>query len=290
MRSLKKSGVFWMLISVMCFSTMQLFVKITDERISVYQQIFFRNLLAAGVSYYYLRKLGGSMFGKLKDQPYLFARSLFGFLGLVFFFYATRMGNVADVTIINRTNPFFTTLFSAVFLKQVVKLKDWGILMLVFIGGVIASNPSFDSTALPAILAFLSAISNGIAYTLLGYFRNKVPTMVVVMHFSMFSIVASIPFVIVDYYVPTLSAYMSLLMIAILGSFGQIAITIAYRCAEAAEISPFDQLSIVMSMICGVTILGQHISVQTLIGGGIIILSSILNYVMHNRARRNANC
>lgn len=277
-----------MILSVISFSFMQLFVKLTSDEVSVYQQVFFRNLFGIGLAAYIIKKESLMWFGPKEEQPYLFGRSIFGFLGLIFFFYATRHGNIADATIINRTNPFFTTLFSVFFLKQKASVAQWIALTVVFFGGIIAGNPKFDSSALPMICAFLSAICNGIAYTLLGHFKEKVSAMTVIMHFSVFSAVASIPFLIKGVCIPSTQDFFMLFMIALLGSFGQIAITLAYRLAPATEIAIFDQLSIVISIFLGWIFLQQIPLIRTWIGGVIVFFASLCIFYV-NKKRRNIN-
>ncbi|MGN1166929.1 MAG: DMT family transporter [Lachnospiraceae bacterium] len=283
LKRIGSSGTFWMIVSVFSFSFMQLFVGLTNDKVSVYQQILVRNLLGMFISAYIIKRDHLSWFGTKKEQPFLFGRSFFGFLVLISFFYATRNGNIADAAIINRTNPFFTTIFSVLFLKQYASKAQWLALIVVFIGGVIAGNPSFDSSAFPMLCALISSVCTGITYTILGHFKGKVPTMTVIMHFSTFCVFGCIPFLIKNFYVPSLKDVFVLLMIALLGNLGQIAITLAYRLSPATEIAVYDQLSVVISIILGWIFLQQVPSIRTWIGGGIVILASIGISIYHNK-------
>lgn len=286
MQRIRTSGVFWMLASVLAFSVMQLFVRLTSGAVTVYLQVMFRNLAGIFVAAFFIRKEGGSWFGPLKEQPYLFGRSIAGFLGLIFFFQASRTASIADATIVNRTGPFFTTLFSVLFLHERATAVQWCALGVVFLGGFIAADPSFDSSAVPMLYALLSAVANGAAYTLLAYFRDRVPAMTVIMHFSVFSAAASIPFLARGFLLPTVHDLIMLVMIAVLGSCGQIAVTLAYRLAPASEVSIFDQLSVVMSVLLGWIFLGQEPSAHTFFGGSIVIAASVFIYFYNRRRRR----
>ena len=280
---LKNSGVFWMIVSVLLFSFMQVFVRMTSNEISVYQQVVIRNLIGIFVAGYFIQKEHLSWFGAREEQPFLFGRSLAGFLGLVFFFAASREAAIADVTIVNRTGPFFTTLLSVVFLKEKALPAQWCALIIVFIGGLIAANPSFDSSFLPMLLALLSAVANGVAYTLLAHFKGKVPVMTVMMHLSVFSVLAGIPFLIHRFQIPSAYDLFMLLMIGILGNCGQIAITLAYRLAPATEIAIYDQLSVVASILLGWIFLNQTPNPSTLLGGGTVICASLWIYFYMKR-------
>lgn len=272
--AIKNSGVFWLIMSVLSFSLMQVFIRLTSENVTLFLQVAFRNLVGVFVAAWFIRKEGLSWFGSREEQPFLFGRSVAGFLGIVCFFYATRHATIADAIIVNRTGPFFTSLFSMWLLKERVSKKQWIALIIVFIGGVVAANPTFDSSALPLLAAMVSAVMNGIAYTLLAHFKGKVPAMTVIMHFSAFSVLASIPFLWNHFALPDAHDLLMLVLIAITGSAGQITITTAYRLAPASEISIYDQLGVVASLIFGWAFLNEVPTIHTLLGAVIVIGAS----------------
>lgn len=287
-----KSGIFWMIVSVLAFSIMQLFVSMTSPEITVFQQLLVRNIMGILVAGYFIKKEKVSWLGSNKDQPSLFGRSIAGYLGVFFFFAASRTGAIADATIINRTGPFFTTLFSVLFLKENATRQQWAALLIIFAGGLIAGNPSFDSSALPMILAMFSAVGNGVAYTLLSYLGGRVHPMTVIMHFSVFSVLASIPFLVNSFVMPAGMDFINLFMIGLMGSSGQIGVTLAYKYSPATEVSVFDQLSVVVSILLGWIFLDQAPSWHMLTGGAIVIGTSVWIYHWNNqrlRRRRRLN-
>lgn len=286
-RRLTKSGVFWMILSVVAGSAMQLFIKLSGENVTVFLQIFARNLLGVFVAGAFLLREGVKpLFGEKKYQRFLFARSLAGFLGLVTFFASTRLGNLADVTIVNRTGPFFTTLFSVLFLKERTKLPQWAALAVVFIGGIIAANPTFTTQAFPMLLAFICAVLNGVAYTLLSFFRDKVHPMTVVLHFSATCVALSLPFVLASWKPIPAGDVLILFIIAVLGNLCVVSLTMAYRMAPASEVAIYDQLSIVTSLLLGWIVLNQVPGRNTLAGGAIVITASTLIYFYNRRCHR----
>ena len=110
-------------------------------------------------------------------------------------------------------------------------------------------RPSFQSNPLPLVMALLSALTSGIAYTLLGYLKDKVDAMTIIMHFSTFSVVGSLPFMIGNFVVPSLSQLLFLILIGVFGSLGQAFITYAYRYAPASEISIYNYSGILFSLL-----------------------------------------
>lgn len=288
----KTKGIIFMLLAVTSFSVMQLVVSMTDRNISVYEQVFFRNLFGVFVAGYYIVKNNISPLGNKKYQPFLLARSGIGYIGLVFLFYASRNANLGDATILSRTCPIFITIFSAMFLKEKISKIQVPALIIIFIGGWIVAQPKFDSSFLPLFSALLSALCSGICYTLLAYFKGKVHGMTVIFHFSLFSVLASIPIMANNFVLPTGKNLVMILLIGLLGSSGQIFLTYAYRMAPAAEISIYDQLSIVISIVLGSIFLGQTPKANSLFGGLLIILSSLTvfyynNYYIPSKRKQN---
>ena len=112
----RSKAVFYMMLSVASLSLMQFFINISGEDGDVFLQVFSRNFLGMILCIYFIRKEKVSYFGDLKSQPYLLARSLAGFLGLLFTFYAMKYAYLADASMVLRTGPFFTTLVSVLFL------------------------------------------------------------------------------------------------------------------------------------------------------------------------------
>ncbi len=286
-RKLTHSGVAWMILYVLTGSLMSLCIKLSGENVTVFLQIFVRNLMGMIIALCILKRDGVKpLYGERKYQKYLFGRSLAGFLGLITYFASTRLGNLADVTIVNRTGPFFTTLFAVIFLKEKTKLPQWVALVIVFIGAVIAANPTFSSDALPMLLAFICAILNGIAYTLLTFFRDKVHPMSVILHFTTVTTVGSLPFVLATWKPIPLRDVIILLVIAAAGNLCVTALTMAYRLAPASEISIYDQLSIVTSLALGWIVLNEVPKINTLVGGAIVMTASILIFFYNRRRHR----
>lgn len=144
------------------------------------------------------------------------------------------------------------------------------------------ANPAFNSNILPLFMAFLTAVFSSVSYTLLAYFKDKVDGITVIMHFSTFCVLVSIPFMIIDWVVPTPGELILLLLMGVLGGFGQICLTYSYRMAPASEISIYNYSGIVFSMILGYFILGENLPTSSILGGALVVLASFITYKYNN--------
>ena len=219
-------------------------------------------------------------------QPFLFGRSFFGFLGLITLFYASSHAAQGDVTVLNKLSPIFVTLLAAVFMKEKLSPIQIPALALSVIGAFIVFRPSFQSDPFPLVVALLSAITSGVAYTFLGYFKGKVDGITVIMHFSTFSVFGSLPFVISNFVMPDPRQFMLLMLISLFGSLGQVFITYAYRFAPASEISIYNYSGILFSIVLGAAILGEPVKSTSILGGALVAIASIMVYIYGNSKKQ----
>lgn len=274
----KQKGILLMLLSALLFSAMQVIINITGERVPLMEQVFFRNIVSLILCFVIIKRHGLSMFGERKYQPWLFMRSSFGLLGLVSLFYAASRAAQADVTILSKLSPFLITLFAFWFLKERIARIQVPSLIIAFGGAFLVANPSFHSNPFPLFLAFLCAIFSSVSYTLLAFFKDKVDGITVIMHFSTFCTVVSLPFFAMNMKLPSMGDFLLLLLMGIFGGFGQIALTYAYRMAPAAEVSIYNYTGILFSMLLGYVVLGETVPFTSLMGGALVVLASLLTY------------
>lgn len=266
-----------MLLSAFLFAGMQVLIHMTGE-LPLMEQVFFRNIVSLILCFYLIKRHKLSMFGERKYQPLLFMRSGFGLLGLVSLFYAASRANQADVTILSKLSPFLITIFAALFLKEKISKVQVPALLIAFGGAFLVANPAFNSNLFPLFLAFCCAIFSSVSYTLLAYFKDKVDGITVIMHFSTFCVAVAIPFIAMNFVLPSPRQFFLLLLMGTFGGFGQIALTYAYRFAPAAEVSVYNYSGILFSMILGFLVLGQSLPLTSLLGGALVIAASLLIY------------
>ena len=279
----RTKGAVLMCTSAFLFSAMQIPISLSGTTIPIMEQVFFRNIVTLILSFILIMRSGGSLFGTKKNQPLLFVRSAFGFLGLITQFYAVAHANQGDVSTMMKLSPFMITLWAAIFLKEKIRKVQVPALLIAFLGAAFVANPAFNSNLFPLFMAFLCAFFSSVSYTLLAYFKNKVDGMTIIMHFSTFCVRACIPFMIFDFVMPTFKELLLLLLIGVFGGFGQIALTYAYRLATAAEISIYNYSGIVFSIILGYVFLGEVLDVTSVIGCALVIIAALITYIFSGK-------
>lgn len=282
----RKQAIVLMTLSSFSFSMMSLVVKISSTSVGTLQQVFFRNLISLGIVGILLwhRKL--PFLGQRQYQPALCARSFFGFVGVVMLFYATAHARQADVAIISRTTPVWTTLFAALLLREKISKVQIPVIALCLAGTFTAMRPSFDSDVLPLLLAAATSVSSGVAYTMITFCKGKVHPLTVIFHFSLFSTVAAFVLMLPTFSVPSGKQLLMLLLIGAFAAGGQITLTYAYQRAPASEVSIYDYVGIVISMLLGFFVLGEPLTAASTVGGVLITGSALWSY-FYNQSHAN---
>lgn len=279
----RKQAAALMLLSSASFCLMSMAVKLSSASMGIFQQVFFRNLISLFIvgTIIYRKKL--PFLGEKKFQPALCARSFFGFVGVVLLFYATANARQADVAVLSRTSPIWTTLFAALILREKISKVQIPVIALCLAGAFSAMQPSFDSNFFPLLVAAATSLFSGLAYTMIAFCKGKVHPLTVIFHFSLLSTAAGFFLMLPSF---SLSSFQNLLMPLLIGIFaagGQLGLTYAYQKAPASEVSIYDYTGIVISMLLGKLVFGEPITPSSALGGALISCGALWSYLYHRR-------
>lgn len=194
--------------------------------------------------------------------PYHLLRSAAGLAGVFGNFYATtKMATTADAAILNKMSPFFTLVFSAIFLKENVKPKQAIAILIAFIGSMFVIKPTMgNSELLPSLCGFAGGVCAGAAYTCVRHMGNKGENgRFTVFFFSLFSVVVTAPYLIFNFTPMTAKQWIYLLLVGVCAAGGQFSITAAYTFAPSREISVYDYSNVIFTAISGYFFLGGQV-------------------------------
>ena len=190
---------------------------------------------------------------------------------------------------LNKMSPFFTLIFSAIFLKEKVKLRQAVAIFIAFLGALFVIKPSFaNAELLPSIAGFVGGMCAGGAYTCVRHMGNKGENgRFTVFFFSAFSVVVTAPYLFFNYYHMSWYQFFCLIMVGVCAAGGQFGITAAYTFAPSREISVYDYSNIIFTAIEGYLFLGQGFpDTLSLIGYAIICAMAIWMFIYNNRSAK----
>ena len=272
----RKKGITYILLSSLFFALMAATVKFLGDMPTA-EKIFFRNLVGIFVAFSLVKKSGSSLIGN--NKKLLILRSIFGLLGIAAYFYALANMKLSDAVILNKMSPFFVMVFAALFLKEKITKKQLIALVIAALGAILVIRPGFDSNIIPSLIALMSSIFAGIAYTIVRQLRKTDSAATVVFYFSLFSTLAMIPFMISgSFVIPTPVQAFALLALGLFAAAAQLFMTNAYRHAEAGELSIYTYANIVFSSIFGLLLFQEIPDFFSVLGAVLIISAGYLNY------------
>ena len=282
--SSKTKGVIFIILSALSFTGMNTFVRLAGD-LPTMQKVFFRNFVAMIFAFAAMVKAGDSFKPKKGSLKYLLIRSAAGLAGIFGNFYALDKIELSNASMLNKMSPFFALVFSAIFVKEKVKPKQAVAIAVAFIGALFIIKPTFGNADLLASLAgFAGGMAAGGAYTCVRWLGIKGENgRLIVLFFSVFSCVLTVPYLIFDYHYMTAFQWFALLMAGVFAAGGQFSITAAYTHAPSREISVYDYSQIIFAAVVGFFVFGDIPDVWSFVGYFIIIAMAVWMFVYNNR-------
>jgi uncharacterized membrane protein len=163
----RQKGVVCVLLEALGFSIMSTAIKLTGERIPVFEKALFRNLVALIFAFAVMKTGHESFRPKKGNLTGLFMRSIFGTLGIFCNFYACSVLLLANANMLNKLAPFFSILFSIFLLREKPqKVQILGVI-IAFAGMLCIVQPGAfaSSDFVPSVIGALGGASAGFAYT-----------------------------------------------------------------------------------------------------------------------------
>lgn len=282
-------GIACILSSAFCFALMNLLVRLAGNIPSI-EKSFFRNFIAAIAAAVILISQRKTTEFHKEDLPLLILRSALGTVGILCNFYAVDHLILSDATMLNKMSPFFTLIFSFIFLKEKMSLKTTMIVIGAFIGALFVIKPSFQNTDLASsVIGFIGGLGAGSAYTCVRALGKRgVQGPVVVLFFSVFSCLVTLPYLILDFHPLSTAQLVTLLFAGLAAAGGQFSITAAYSFAPAREISVYDYSQVIFSALFGWIVFSQIPDALSFTGYAIIILMAVMMYLNGKKEGMNA--
>ena len=284
MKKNKYKAILYIVLSAFSFAFMFAFVRMAGD-LPTFQKVFFRNFVALLIATATLIKTKTPFKVEGKTNKWvIFVRAAAGTAGMLGNFYAIDKLALSDASMLNKMSPFFTIVFSYLFLKE--KLTPFQLLTVIgaFIGALFIIKPSFANAALfPAIIGFLGGMGAGLAYACVRYLgQHGVHGKVIVAFFSGFSCLFTLPYLL--FFSKEMSTYQILCLIGAgcAAAGGQFTITAAYTHAPAREISVYDYSQLLFTTLLGFFLFGDIPDALSFIGYFIIVTMGVLVFLYNN--------
>ena len=265
-----------MFISICAFSIMDLIVKWSNNY-PVGQVLFFRGLFGMVPIFFLIPKERYFDFYKTNRSILHFKRCFAGLIAIVAIFIALRELPLATVVSITFAAPIFTTILSIFFLNEKLGFYRWMAVLVGFIGIIIISEPGYSSLNLYYIYPIIFCLGLSYVAITIRQLSSTEPVWLIGLYFS-FSIMIMSFFSLIthEWILPNLKDLFLLSMVGILGGLANLWLTQSYKFSEVSLVTPLKYLALVFGIIFGYLIWDEVPTIKTLIGAGLVIISSII--------------
>lgn len=280
-------GIMYIIAAAIGFSFMTFFVKLSGD-LPTMQKVFFRNAVALVIAALTMIKNKDRFYVAKGNRFDILMRCVFGTSGVIANFYAIGRLDLSDANMLNKLSPFFAIILSIPILKEKPTKTDVWATIIAFIGAVFIIRPSGTNLQLiPALSGLYSGFGAGTAYVFVRKLGKKgEKTAIIVLCFSLFSCLVSLPALIFDYHHMEPKQLIFLILAGLSAAVGQFGITSAYKCAPAKDISVFDYTQVLFAALWGILFLGEIPVTLSIIGYIIIIGVAVFRW---HKARKESN-
>jgi drug/metabolite transporter (DMT)-like permease len=213
----------------------------------------------------------------------LIYRGLFGGLAVLLYFLAIAHIPVGVATLLNYTSPVWSVTFAALFLGERVNRRLLLPLAAALAGMALAAGGSGGPGAFLHLgpweaAGAASAVLSGAAFAAIRAARRTEGSWAVYASFSLFGLLATAPFALAGFIVPTPREWLLLLAVGTGSVVAQLLMTYAYRWVTNLQAGVLSQLTVVLSLLLGALFLGDRLA-PLQVFGSLLTLAGVIGVV-----------
>ncbi|PBC11515.1 DMT family transporter [Mesorhizobium sp. WSM3859] len=278
-------GITLKIVSVTVFVGMQTCIKAAGD-VPAGQIVFFRSFFAIFPIIAFLAFKGELATAFTTRRPFNhIARGLVGVGAMGLGFFALTRLPLPEAITLNYAQPLLVVVFSSIFLGETIRVYRWSAVVIGLAGVLVISWPELtllnsdqgldDQEVLGVLAALIAAAISAVAMLLVRNLVQTEKTATIVLWFSSTASVLSLFTLPFGWQALTPLQAALLVIGGFCGGLGQILMTAAYRHAEASVVAPFEYTSMILGVVVGYFVFGDVTSLNTLIGGVIVVAAGI---------------
>ena len=276
-----KHNKFFLLLASLFFSLMTVCVKKIDNRVPIFELVFFRSIFSLIITYIILKKRKIYPWGRNKFL--LTLRGFLGTLALLCIFYSIRNMPLSISTVIQYTYPIFISIFSVIFINE--KLNKYIIFALIigWLGILIIINPykltSFDISVknISILIAFIGAICTSLAYITVKKLSQAEDIFVIIQYFPLISTIFLLPIVIFNWVTPQASDFIWIIGIGFFTQLGQTFLTVGLKNLPTTQAATINYCQVLFGSLWGIYLFNERITINFIFGSILVLLGTIIS-------------
>ncbi|MEM9636608.1 MAG: DMT family transporter [Pseudomonadota bacterium] len=267
-------GIFWMLVTGLCFIAVTALVKYMGTRVPPAESAFLRYLMGL---IFLIPAIGALRTAHLTPRQWkLFGlRGLMHGIGVILWFYAMARIPIADVTAMNYLAPVYVTIGAALFLGERLAFRRIAAIVVALCGAFLILRPGFREISSGHLAMLATAIAFGGSYLTAKVMADEVKPAVVVAMLSIFVTITLAPFALANWVTPSLADLGVLFLVACFATAGHYTMTLAFAAAPLTVTQPVTFAQLIWAVLLGYLVFDEAVDIWVVLGG-LIILGSVV--------------
>lgn len=267
------SGLWCMVLAVLCFSAMAVCVKLVGPRIPSSEKILLRSAATVPVLLWMIRRAGLSPRGT--DRRLLLLRGSFGCAGMLAYFVSLAHLPLGNAVLLTHASPIFSAYFASRFLGERAGRAVWLASAVCLLGVALIARPTPYAPLLYTAIAFGSAAVNGATYTIVRASARSEHHLVVALSLPLVCLPVTAVITAFDWVTPDRHEWLLLALMTVTSIAAQIFMTMGIQRETAGRATNVFFLGVVLAVIWG-QLLGDPPLQAWDWAGALLISASIL--------------
>lgn len=273
-----RSGVYWMLLATVLFTSLDATAKWLSQNYPVEQVVWARFFFHVVIV---VAWLGPRVVRHLRSRRIFLqlVRSALMLLTNLLFFLAIRTLPLADVIAVMFVGPLLVTALSVPLLGERVGPSRWLAVVVGFTGALVIIRPGAGVFESVALLPLLAALTNAFYTITTRQLRESDPALTTLLYTGLVGAGLStfaVPFV---WVVPSLGDLALMVLAGALGALGHFALIRALGSSPPSALMPLSYLVLLWATAYGFFLFGDLPDFWTIVGAVVVMMSGL--FVLH---------
>jgi len=266
-------GIVWMVLACISFAGLWVLIRLISQELHPFAIVVWRNFIGLIWLLPMLLLTPGLL--KKDRLPGHMRRATSGVIATFATFYAVSNAPLATVLAINYTAPLFATIGAILFLGERIRIVRSVALGIGLFGMLVVLRPGATEMSPGLWAAIVSALATAFSLVAIKSLTGTDDARAVAAWSFILTTPVSFLLALPFWTWPEPHLWPLLIGLGACAAAGQMALSQAFAAADASAVMPFDFVRFGLITLAGITLFGERYDLWTIVGGAIILGSTI---------------
>tara|TARA_B100000029_G_scaffold498040_1_gene566344 strand:- start:644 stop:1648 length:1005 start_codon:yes stop_codon:yes gene_type:complete len=290
-------AIFLIILGMSVFALQDALIKAISEEANIFLIYFFRALIGIILLSFFLYFKNEPIILKTYYPKLTILRGIVFFISFTLYYFSLTKLSLAKAITLFFVSPFFITIFSIIFLKEIIGFKRWLALIIGFLGVYLVMEPDFNNFDIYSTFPVICAMGYALTMIIQKITSDKDNLYSQTFHLYFAAIFFSISiglitgdgkllnennqdlfFLLQPWKINDIFILLILLSIGLITVVGFLCVFQAYRIGSPPSIAPFEYIIIVWGLLISWYFWGETLNSKGYLGLILIVFAGIYTY------------